>query len=145
MNHKEILEIIKVFEKSALGVMDINQGEFHLYLKKMKSPSVSHQIAVQNTNSSLTNIENNDFVEDRHHVKSPMVGTFYRASSPDAEAFVQVGDTVKKGDVLCIVEAMKMLNEIQSDVDGIISEISVENGTMVDYGKTLFLIEKKDV
>jgi acetyl-CoA carboxylase biotin carboxyl carrier protein len=73
-------------------------------------------------------------------VKSPMVGTFYRASSPDAAPFVEVGDTVKVGDTLCIVEAMKLLNEIESEFAGTIKEILVDNGQPVEYGEPLFII-----
>lgn len=74
-------------------------------------------------------------------VRSPMVGTFYRRPAVDAEPYVQVGDTVKKGDVLCIVEAMKLMNEIESDVDGRIVEIVLEDGQMVEYGEVMFRIE----
>jgi acetyl-CoA carboxylase biotin carboxyl carrier protein len=76
-----------------------------------------------------------------HEIKSPIVGTFYRAPSPDAEPYVRVGDTVQVGQVLCIVEAMKLMNEIESDVNGKIVQILVENAQPVEYGQTLFLIE----
>jgi len=75
-----------------------------------------------------------------HVVKSPMVGTFYRSSAPDAKPFVDVGDTVKAGDTVCIIEAMKLLNEIEADADGVVKEILVENGQPVEYGQPLFLI-----
>ncbi|MBN4664119.1 acetyl-CoA carboxylase biotin carboxyl carrier protein [Pandoraea nosoerga] len=75
-----------------------------------------------------------------HVVTSPMVGTFYRAPSPGADAFVQVGDSVKEGQTLCIIEAMKLLNEIESDKAGVIKEILVENGQAVEYGQPLFVI-----
>lgn len=74
-------------------------------------------------------------------VRSPIVGTFYKAASPDADPYVEIGDVVKKGQILCIVEAMKLMNEIESDVDGKIAEICVEDGTAVEYGKPLFRIE----
>ena len=76
-----------------------------------------------------------------HTVKSPMVGTFYRSSSPGAKAFVEVGDAVKEGDTICIVEAMKILNEIEADKSGTISRILCENGQAVEYGQPLFIIE----
>jgi acetyl-CoA carboxylase biotin carboxyl carrier protein len=79
-------------------------------------------------------------VEDGHAVKSPMVGTFYRSSSPDAKAFVEVGDTVAVGDTLCIIEAMKLLNEIESDKAGVVKKILVDNGLAVEYGEPLFII-----
>ncbi len=76
-----------------------------------------------------------------HTVKSPMVGTFYRSSSPGAAPFVQVGDTVKEGDTLCIIEAMKILNEIESDKAGTVKQILCENGQAVEYGQALYIIE----
>jgi acetyl-CoA carboxylase biotin carboxyl carrier protein len=76
-----------------------------------------------------------------HAVKSPMVGTFYRSSSPGAAPFVQVGDTVKEGDTLCIIEAMKILNEIESDKAGVVKQVLCENGQAVEYGQTLYIIE----
>lgn len=79
-------------------------------------------------------------VEEGHAVKSPMVGSFYRSSSPDAKPFVEVGDTVAVGDTLCIIEAMKLLNEIESDKAGVVKKILVENGLAVEYGEPLFII-----
>jgi acetyl-CoA carboxylase biotin carboxyl carrier protein len=76
-----------------------------------------------------------------HAVKSPMVGTFYRASSPGAAAFVQVGSQVKEGDTLCIIEAMKILNEIEADKSGTVTQVLCENGQAVEYGQPLFIIE----
>ncbi|CAB3749808.1 acetyl-CoA carboxylase biotin carboxyl carrier protein [Paraburkholderia solisilvae] len=75
-----------------------------------------------------------------HVVTSPMVGTFYRAPSPGADPFVQIGDTVKEGQTICIIEAMKLLNEIESDQSGVVKEILVENGQAVEYGQPLFVI-----
>lgn len=75
-----------------------------------------------------------------HVVKSPMVGTFYRAPSPGADAFVQIGDSVKEGQTICIIEAMKLLNEIECDLTGVVKEILVENGQAVEYGQPLFVI-----
>lgn len=76
-----------------------------------------------------------------HTITSPMVGTFYRASSPTAKPFVDVGDTVSEGDTLCIIEAMKMLNQIESDTSGVVKAILVENGQPVEFGEPLFVIE----
>jgi acetyl-CoA carboxylase biotin carboxyl carrier protein len=75
-----------------------------------------------------------------HIVKSPMVGTFYRAGSPGAKAFVEVGDTVKVGQTICVIEAMKLMNEIEADKDGVIKAIMVENGQPVEYGEPLMMI-----
>lgn len=79
--------------------------------------------------------------ETGHVVKSPMVGTFYRASSPGAKAFAEVGDQVKAGQPVCIIEAMKIMNEIEADMDGTITKILVDNGQPVEYGQPLFVIE----
>ena len=76
-----------------------------------------------------------------HVVKSPMVGTFYRAASPGAKAFVEIGDAVQSGDTLCIVEAMKLMNEIEADAAGTVKEILVENGQPVEFGQPLFVLE----
>jgi acetyl-CoA carboxylase biotin carboxyl carrier protein len=76
-----------------------------------------------------------------HEIKSPIVGTFYKAPAPDAAAFVEVGSTIQPGTVLCIVEAMKLMNEIESDIAGRISKIMVENGQAIEYGQPLFLVE----
>lgn len=84
--------------------------------------------------------ENND--EDLYIIKSPMVGTFYKAQGADLEPFVQVGDKVKSGDTLCIIEAMKLMNEIESDIDGEIVEILVDNAQMVEYGTELFRVRR---
>ena len=80
-------------------------------------------------------------VETGHVVKSPMVGTFYRASSPGAKAFAEVGDQVKAGQAVCIIEAMKIMNEIEADQDGTITKILVDNGQPVEYGQPLFIVE----
>jgi acetyl-CoA carboxylase biotin carboxyl carrier protein len=78
--------------------------------------------------------------QEGHMVKSPMVGTFYRASAPGAKAFVEVGDTVKVGQTICVIEAMKLMNEIEADKDGIVKAIMVENGQPVEYGEPLMMI-----
>ena len=80
-------------------------------------------------------------VETGHPVKSPMVGTFYRAASPGAKAFVEVGDTIKEGEPICIIEAMKIMNEIEADKSGTVARILCENGQAVEFGQPLFIIE----
>lgn len=80
-------------------------------------------------------------VEASHTVKSPMVGTFYRSASPDSKSFVEIGDAVKEGDTLCIIEAMKILNEIESDKAGTVKQVLADNGQAVEYGQALFIIE----
>ena len=78
--------------------------------------------------------------EGGHLVKAPMVGTFYRSASPDAKVFVEVGQTVKEGDTICIIEAMKLMNEIEADASGVVKAILVENGQPVEYGQPLFIL-----
>lgn len=80
-------------------------------------------------------------VETGHSVKSPMVGTFYRSSSPGAKPFVEIGDTIKEGEPICIIEAMKIMNEIEADKSGTVSRILCENGQAVEFGQPLFIIE----
>ena len=93
------------------------------------------------TAGKSTAAEDHSEAEEGVFVTSPLVGTFYTAPAEDAEPFVKVGDTVKKGQVVAIVEAMKLMNEIESEVDGVIAEVLVKNGEMVDYGKPLFRVK----
>jgi acetyl-CoA carboxylase biotin carboxyl carrier protein len=81
-----------------------------------------------------------DAGQEGHVVKAPMVGTFYRSPSPDAKAFVEVGQAVKEGDTICIIEAMKLMNEIEADASGSVKAILVENGQPVEYGQPLFIL-----
>ena len=94
---------------------------------------------VESTKSAITNALPN---LQYHEVRSPIVGTFYRAPSPDAEPYIEIGQSVKIGSVLCIVEAMKLMNEIESDCDGTVVKIIAENGKPVEYNQILFLVEK---
>lgn len=96
------------------------------------SPSIPAEIKMMPVAESKSNY---------HEIRSPIVGTFYRAPSPDADSYVQVGDSISQGTVLCIIEAMKLMNEIESDVNGKIVKILVENGTPVEYNQPLFLVE----
>lgn len=116
-----------------------NQIEHHQYV----TPA---QIAMQQVPASTSapvaeDKKEGDKAENIHEIKSPIVGTFYRAPAPDADSYVQVGDSVAPGTVLCIVEAMKLMNEIESDASGKIVKILVENGKPVEYNQPLFLIQ----
>ena len=99
--------------------------------------SISVNVA---TDGSEIKVEEKD--EDLKVINSPMVGTFYSSSSPDSKAFVSEGNEVSKGDVLCIIEAMKLMNEIESDVNGVVREILVRDGEMVEYGQPLFKVKE---
>ncbi|APS00889.1 acetyl-CoA carboxylase, biotin carboxyl carrier protein [Pajaroellobacter abortibovis] len=96
----------------------------------------------EETSSKRTQKEKNFNQEEIVEVKSPLVGTFYRAPSPDAPPFVELGSAVKKGQVLCFIEALKLMNEIEAECDGTIAEISIKNGHMVEFGQKLFSIRK---
>ena len=96
--------------------------------------------AAMPASTGTSSVDLDDDTPDGHEVKSPMVGTFYRSSSPGSEPFVEVGQTVKEGDTLCIIEAMKLLNEIEADASGVIKAILVDNGQPVEFGEPLFII-----
>lgn len=157
MEYKEIKKLMDEMGNSKLTEMEI---EFQDGIKiKMKKDSdkmqtvpmiqsqvmpVSNvpQVPVQEVNVNNTNVVENKKQEvEGKTIKSPMVGTFYSKSSPSSEPFVKIGSKVKKGDTLCIIEAMKLMNEIESEYDGEIVDILVKDEEMVDYGKPLFVIK----
>ena len=121
------------------------------YRKKESVIHASTPISVgQNLNQSSaplpqtdnSEIENGQAAEDLNHITSPMVGTFYRKPAPDKEPFIEVGQTVKKGDTVCIIEAMKMMNQVKSEFDGKVIAINIEDGDPVEFGQELISIEK---
>jgi len=149
-----IKKLIKILEASQ--VTDLEVEENGIRVKLAKKVRVTQSVTVPAASATVSpasqqNIvpviksEEKKSVEETshlHEIKSPIVGTFYRAPAPDADAYVQVGDVVSAGTVLCIVEAMKLMNEIESDVSGKIVKILVDNGKPVEYSQPLFLIEK---
>ena len=157
MNYEEIKRLIDDMGDSKIDELSIEFPDgIKIKMKKDKAPVMPMQvpetvqyITVPTNNEKAetlkpqekTTVEPKDSEEDYKIVKSPMVGTFYSKSSPNATPYVQVGSRVKKGDILCIVEAMKLMNEIESEFDGEIVEICVKDGEMVDYGKPLFKIK----
>ncbi len=148
--------LIKVVENSDITEFSVQEGDLKIKISKNSSnnqmvvsnPAVqmTHSVQAPQAVESVTkettaaSIEKSD--SNLHEVKSPIVGTFYLAPAPDADPYIQVGDSVNEGSVLCIVEAMKLMNEIESDVNGKIVKILVENGTPVEYNQPLFLVEK---
>ncbi|MEG8945760.1 acetyl-CoA carboxylase biotin carboxyl carrier protein [Rosettibacter firmus] len=150
-----IKKLIKIVEQSQITDFSVEEGD--LKIKISKNSHSGNAIAYQQTPVSTETIINQSTVpaleapklieakEEKktnlHEIRSPIVGTFYRAPAPDADPYVQVGDIVSPGTVLCIVEAMKLMNEIESDVSGKIVKILVENATPVEYNQPLFLIE----
>lgn len=152
MNFKEIKELIKLIDNSGLTEFHYEKDDIKLTLKKEKVAYVSEPINVPQrvlTREELGGTPNHDGEDDLpkeenlHIVKSPIVGVFYASKGPDADPFVKPGDQVKNGQVLCIVEAMKLMNEITSDADGELVEVLVSNQGAVEYGQPLFSIRKR--
>lgn len=147
-----IKKLIKILETSEVTDLEIEENGTRVKLAKkvrvMQSVSIPQAPVAasvnQQTDVSITKTEDNKAVDEHaglHEIKSPIVGTFYRAPTPDADAYIQVGETISTGTVLCIVEAMKLMNEIESDVSGKVIKILVENGKPVEYNQPLFLIQ----
>ena len=146
MKYEEIASLIDKINGSCLTEFELEQGDFHLKIKTDKqkkvvkadveAPAAAAVAAVPDAPQEAPAAA----VVSGNTVKSPLVGTFYNAPSPDAEPFVKVGDTVKKGQVLGIVEAMKLMNEVESEFDGVVEQILIENAVMVEYGQPLFVI-----
>ena len=146
MDIRKIKTLIEMLEESNLNEIEVSQGEESVRLSKSSSENnflKDSQVSVnQAASMNTSNLEIKDSQELKGNlVTSPIVGTFYRKPSPDKEPFIKVGDIVNKGDVLCIIEAMKMMNEIKSDFDGRISSIEVEDGQPVEFGQTIIVIE----
>jgi acetyl-CoA carboxylase biotin carboxyl carrier protein len=139
-----ISEIIRIFKESDIAKLELSTKDFKIKLSKFGEFQAVPTISLNNLQPTQATQEapKVEVKEEKniHIVKSPIVGTFYRAPAPGAKPFVEVGSRVKKGDVLCIIEAMKIMNEIKSDVDGVVEEILVENGQPVEYGQPLFKI-----
>lgn len=138
-----IEKLAKVLADNALTEISLEEGEHAITLRKevfavSGAPSLP-QSAPSQTAAPQTAVKAE--VKKGNAITSPMVGTFYRASSPDAKPFANVGDTVSKGDVICIVEAMKLMNEIESEFSGKVIEICVEDGQPVEFGQVLMYIE----
>lgn len=151
MEYKEIKQLMEDMENSSLSSLDISLPDGTKISIQKENNEETKNYTVQS--SKTVKIENNEKEEqkifesktsnneNRKIVKAPMVGTSYLKPSPTSEAYVEIGKTVKKGDTLCIIEAMKLMNEIESEFDGKIIEICVKDGEAVEYGKPLFVIE----
>ena len=151
MDIKDIYEVWDRFEKSSLSELKLSLGGDNLELKKaMEAISTEDKLgkitqqAVTKDNFTEEN-EPNDVNSNYKEIKAPFVGTFYRSASPEAKPYVSVGDVVKKGDILGIIEAMKIMNELAAPVSGKIVEIRAEDGKMIEYNQVLFLLEETDV
>lgn len=148
-----IKKLVKIVDTSEITDLEVEENGLRVKVaKKIKEvqtiaqPQISVPVpAVVNNNNNQqpaeTEIVKEEKPSNQHEIHSPIVGTFYRAPAPDADPYIQVGDMIAKGQVLCIVEAMKLMNEIESDVEGKVVKILVENGKPVEYNQPLFLVE----
>lgn len=141
--------LVKIMEGSTLNTMSIKDGDFKIMMSKLDNPPivagsgvVSSISAVSSDSSASNSSTDNTEEENEVHITSPIVGTFYSAKGPTIPAFVKVGDTVKAGDTVCILEAMKMMNEITADFDCEIEAVLVSNEQKVEYGQPLFRVRK---
>ena len=159
MDLRKLKKLIELVEESSIAELEITEGEEKVRISKSGSamvpnyafipsamqqpilPSTPQTAAVAPIADTNNALDNSHQIPEGHLVKSPMVGTFYRSASPGANAFVEIGQTVKVGDTLCIIEAMKLLNEIEADKNGVIKAILTENGQPVEYDEPLFVIE----
>ena len=145
MDIRKIKTLIEMLEESNLNEIEVSQGDESVRISKGKDPV--DYIENNQINTSISSQEKVSVNEDDtgkfvgNQVKAPLVGTFYRKPSPDSDPFVKVGDIVKKGQVLCIIEAMKMMNEIKSEFDGEVSSIEIEDGQPVEFGQTIIVIQ----
>ena len=153
MDLRKIKKLIEMLQESDLNEIEVKEGEESVRINRKKESVIhaSTPISVgQNLNQSSaplpqtdnSEIENGQTAEDLNHITSPMVGTFYRKPAPDKEPFIEVGQTVKKGDTVCIIEAMKMMNQVKSEFDGKVIAINIEDGDPVEFGQELISIEK---
>ena len=152
MDLRKLKTLIDLVSESNVSELEITEAEGKVRIVKsagvavaapvmMAAPVVSAAPQVAAVSEAAPVAVEAPAVASGHTVKSPMVGTFYRSSSPGAAPFAQIGSVVKEGDTLCIVEAMKILNEIESDKSGTVTQILCENGQAVEYGQPLFIIE----
>lgn len=150
MDLRKLKKLIDLVEESGISELELTEGEEKVRISRnMSNGNAPMQFAPQYFQvpapqapaaATAPAAEAAPAAIEGHVVKSPMVGTFYRSPSPDAKSFVDIGSTVNVGDTLCIVEAMKLLNEIEADHAGVIKAILVENGQPVEYGEPLFII-----
>ena len=150
MKLDEIKELIKLFGKSKLDKIQIKEKDFEIEMHKSTEPvavKAEAQVVTAAPLAAVAPLEEQPIAESEKKIKgeiitSPMVGTLYSSPSPDSPPFVKVGDTVKRGDVLCILEAMKIMNELEAEYDCKILDILAQNGEVVEYDKPLFVVEK---
>ncbi|MBL3519583.1 acetyl-CoA carboxylase biotin carboxyl carrier protein [Arcobacter lanthieri] len=157
MDFKDIKELIRVFDKSELNKLRIKEADFEISMQRgfesgvttvSTTPYVQAAVTaptpapVQQNSNVVSSEENKSNVKDGLTINAPMVGTYYGAPSPESPDFVSVGDIVKKGQTLCILEAMKIMNEVEAEYDCKIIEILVQNGSPVEFDMPIFVVEK---
>ena len=142
MEPEDLKAYAEFMKEYNLTYLEVKKKDLHIILKREGEEVESVEETETEALSSKKIEEKKDSEKPKNvvYVKSPLVGTFYRAPSPESPPFVEVGSKVKKGDTLCIIEAMKVMNEIKSEYDGVVKEILVENGQPVEYGQVLFAI-----
>jgi acetyl-CoA carboxylase biotin carboxyl carrier protein len=145
MDIRKIKKLIEIIEESDIAELEIKEGEESIRINRYSSTAAPvayapAPVAAAPAAPAPVAAPAEEKITG-HAVKSPMVGTFYRAASPGSKPFAEVGQSVQAGDTLCIIEAMKILNQIESDKSGTISKVLVENGEPVEYGQPLFIIE----
>jgi acetyl-CoA carboxylase biotin carboxyl carrier protein len=149
MDIRKIKKLIDIVEESSIAEIEIREGEESVRISRYSSVAEATAVATpmmplavsQDAAARTKEPPQTPEVSKGHEVRSPMVGTFYRSPSPGAKPFVEIGQRVEVGDTLCIIEAMKILNQIEADIAGVITKILVENGQPVEYNQPLFVIE----
>jgi len=146
MKIEDLKKIIEFMKEHEILELEIEEEGKKIRLKRGSPESIKkvfadkENILLEKGEEKIKESKDSQVKEDLIEIKAPMVGTFYRAPAPNASPYVEVGSKIKPGDVLCIIEAMKLMNEIKSEIKGEIAEILVENGEPVEYGQTLFLV-----
>ncbi len=148
MNIKELKEIIEIFENSRITEMDLERQGVRISLKK-SGGDIAPEIRLEAVGAGRECLDDaaggdepfEEAGEAALEIRTPMVGTFYRTPAPDAEPFVEEGDVIREGDVICVIEAMKLMNEIKSEISGRVAKVLVENGQAVEFNQPLFLVE----
>ncbi len=152
MDLRKLKKLIDLVEESGIAELEITEGEEKVKIVKGGGVTMSAPVAPQAAAAPPTPAAPAPAAaaapapaepepgQEGHVVKAPMVGTFYRSPSPDAKVFVEVGQAVKEGDTICIIEAMKLMNEIEADASGVVKAILIESGQPVEYGQPLFIL-----
>ena len=143
MDIRKIKKLIEILQESDLNEIEVSQGEESVRISRGNNNTVSTQIPLSNNPIQVSEIGEDEIQQELsgNQIKSPIVGTFYRRPNPEKAAFINVGDVIEVGDVVCIVEAMKMMNEIKSEYSGKVVSIIAEDGQPVEFDQTLIIIE----